>query len=95
MASWELFPKEWHANYAGHSIRVHNSWTGGAQLYVDGECRAATPKVFALDKKHPILRCEFDAGDGSKHTVEVFAYAVLTVRVKIVVDGQQVAGDEF
>jgi hypothetical protein len=34
-------------------------------------------------------------GERSSFLIEVFCYAMLTVKAKIVVDGQQIGGDTF
>jgi len=95
MAWYELFPKEWTATHDGHSIRVHNSWTTGMQLYVDDKRCAGNNRLFALNKKKPFLRYEFPRSSGGSSIIEVFAYALFCVKAKIVVDGAQIAGDTF
>jgi len=94
MKKFELFPKEWVANHGGREIRVRNSWSHGMRLYVDGDCRAATSRVFALSRSKPVLSHQVVTGDDS-FLVEVFCYAMLDVKAKIVVDGRQIAGDNF
>ena len=34
------------ANYDGHDILVVNTWLGGAELFIDGECRAGNWQLF-------------------------------------------------
>jgi hypothetical protein len=92
---FELFPKEWTTTYNGCSIRVRNSWTGGIQLYVNDNCCASNTELFAIDKTKPVIRHEFTAFSGAPFVIEVFAYALLTVKVRIVINGTQVAGDSF
>ncbi|WP_395748586.1 hypothetical protein [Prosthecobacter sp.] len=94
MKKFELFPKEWTATHAGHKIRVRNSWSHGMRLFVDGECLAETGRLFALSRSEPVLSHRV-AVDGASFLIEIFCYALLTVKAKIVVDGQQIAGDEF
>jgi hypothetical protein len=95
MANFELFPKEWLATYAGHEIRVRNSWTSGIKLFVDGMCHASSSDVVALDKSRPFLRAKIAPTSGDPFVVEVFAYALLTVKIKLFVNGTQIAGDSF
>ena len=95
MPKFELFPKEWTSTWEGSSIRVHNSWTGGMQLYVDDVCCADSRKLFALSKTKPILSHELIRPSGGASIIEVFAYALFTVKAKIVVDGQRITGDHF
>ncbi len=94
MKKFELFPKEWTATHSGHEIRVHNSWSHGMKLYVDGDCRAVTSRMLALSPSEPVLSYQVIA-EGASFLIEVFCYALLTVKAKIVVDGQQIAGDSF
>jgi len=91
LAAWELFPKEWTATHDGYVIRVHNSWNGGMQLYVDDHLCASTTKLFSLDRRAPVLRHEF----GAATVIEVFVHAFVTVKAKILVNGTQVAGESF
>lgn len=93
MKKSELFPKDWTAKYGGHDICVHNSWSHGMKLYVDGDCRAATGRLLALSRSKPVLSHRV-AGDAA-FLIEVFCRALLTVKAKIVVDGRQIAGDSF
>jgi hypothetical protein len=84
--------KEWIAAVDGHSIRVSNSWTGGAKLYIDGECRDTSNKTFA-GSSAPALSARLEQGKPDSPLIEVFMKAVFTVKAKICVDGRQVAGD--
>jgi hypothetical protein len=94
MKKFELFPKEWTATYGGHEIRVRNSWSHGIRLYVDGDCRAKTDRLFSMSRSEPVLS-HLVMADGASFLIEVICYALLTVKAKIVVDGQQIAGDKF
>jgi hypothetical protein len=94
MKKFELFPKEWTATHAGHAIRVRNSWNRGMKLYVDDVCQAATSRLFALSRSSPVLRHKVVA-EHSSFLIEVFCVAWLTVKAKIVVDGQKIGGDTF
>ena len=86
--------KTWIAEVHGHPIRVENSWTGGAKLYVDGECRDTTSRLVA-NPKAPALSARLQANDASSPLIEVFIKALFTVKAKICVDGRQIAGDAF
>ena len=95
MSKFELFPKEWKATHAGHEIRVRNSWTTGIKLFVDDVCYGSSNNMFALNKKVPFLRAEVKPAQGEPFVVELMAFALLTVKVKILVDGKQLAGDKL
>lgn len=91
----EWFAKEWIATWDGIEIKVRNSWNDGLKLFVDGEQVAENGSMFALDKTRPFVAVTVARADGKTFLVEVFAYALLSVSVKIVVDGKQIAGDVF
>ena len=83
--------KEWIAEFQGHSIRVTNSWTGGAKLYVDGECRDVNSSLFA--NSTPVLSARLEHGNSDSPLIEVFMKAIFTVKAKICISGRQIAGD--
>jgi len=91
----EWFAKEWVASWDGIEIKVRNSWNDGLKLFVDGEQVAQNGSMFALDKNRPFVAATVTRADGKRFLVEVFAYAMLTVSVKIVVDGKQIGGEVF
>jgi len=77
-----------------HSIRVRNSWNRGMALFIDEVCRASTNKLLALSKSKPVLRYEIASGTSSS-VIEVFCYAMWTIKAKIVADGKQIGSDTF
>jgi len=91
----ELFPKEWTASYNGHTIRVRNAWNTGIKLFVDDTLWAESDKLIALDKLAPVLRVRIEQDAGQAFVVEIFAYAMMSVKVKIAVNGDVIAGDNF
>lgn len=94
VGSLELFAKEWTGQHGGHTYRLRNSWTHGARLFVDDVCVAQTKRLIAASPGLPVMHHEF--GDVSSLTrVDVFASAIATVQMKVVVDGVRVAGDDF
>lgn len=93
--SGELFPKEWLASYGGHQIRVRNSWNQGIKLFVDDVLWAENKTMLAIDKLTPVLRAQVEPEMSKPFVVEVFAHALLSVKVKIAVNGEQIAGDSF
>jgi len=87
-------PKEWVATHSGCRIRVTNSWTGGAKLYVDGDCRDTNNNLFASSSS-TTLSARVVPASGESFLVEVFMKALATVKAKICVNGTQVGGDVF
>ncbi|MES2322465.1 MAG: hypothetical protein V4633_09400 [Pseudomonadota bacterium] len=93
--SSELFPKEWTASYGGHTIRVRNAWNTGLKLFVDDTLWAVTDKVVVVDKLTPVLRARIEQESDAPFVVEIFGYAMLSVKIKIAVNGEVIAGDSF
>lgn len=93
--SKEWFLQEWVATFEGHELMVRNSWNGGIRLFVDGAQVAENRQLFAIGKGSPLLSASVPRQKGEPFLVEVFAYAIFSVSVKIVVDGKQVGGEVF
>lgn len=85
--------KEVVARVEGVDIRVVNTWFSGAKLYIDGDCKDTSNSLF-VSSGAPTLAGTFDV-NGQKHRVEVYMRAILTVQIKIMVDGVMVAGEMF
>lgn len=47
-----------------------------------------------LSRNKPVLSHQV-VSEGASFLIEVFSYAIFTVKAKIVIDGQQIAGDSF
>jgi hypothetical protein len=86
--------KEWATVHNACKIRVTNAWTGGAKLYIDGDCRDTNNDMFA-SVSSPALSARVTTADGGSFLVEVFMKALTTVKAKICVNGAQVGGDAF
>lgn len=86
--------KEWTASHNGKAIRVVNTWFNGARLYINGECRDTNTKLFAIrTPERPHLSAPLEPSDLSSPLVTVYFQAVLSVKAKIMVGGECVAGD--
>lgn len=79
--------------FKGHEIRAFSTWTQEARLYVDGVCRDRSIRRVSL-RKTRILSTNLRIGN-DEHHVEVFAKALLSVRLQLRIDGRQVAGEVF
>jgi hypothetical protein len=93
--SKEWFVQEWVSTFEGHELMVRNSWNGGIRLFVDGQQVAENRQMFAVSRERPLLSALVEREKGEPFLVEVFAYALFSVSVKIVVDGKQVGGEVF
>ena len=88
--------KEWLCKYKDHTIRVVNTWFGGAKLYIGGDCKDICKDFFAVSGKAPLLSGSLpDTGGDKPDIVEVYMVSFLTTRTKICVNGEQVGGDVF
>ncbi len=90
----DAFKKEWTASYEGNRIRVTNWWTfsgeGEAKLFINNTCVDSSTELSAVS-----LHGTVKGPDGADHIVKVFFGGLLTVKVKISVDGVQIGGDSF
>jgi hypothetical protein len=75
-------------------IKVENTWFSGAKLFVNQKLVAENNDYLALNKSEPLMTAKVLI-DGSEKLVEVFAFAIFTVKIKICVDGIQIAGNNF
>lgn len=85
--------KEIVADFKGHQIRVVNTWLGGAKLYIDGD-RRDTCNDFIAKSNTPSLSASIEH-DGKKELIEVYVKAIVTVKIKICANGQQIGGEAF
>lgn len=79
------------AEFKGHEIRVISTWTQDVRLYVDGVCEGRSLKRVPL-KKTCILSTVLTEGD-EEYLVEIFAKALLSIKLQICINGRQVAGE--
>jgi hypothetical protein len=92
--------KELSAKFGVHDIVVRNAWTITSDgedktritLSIDGRVVDSTRRATMLGTRVPILRGTIH-GNGKTYVVEVFARAILRVRVRLCVDGRKIAGD--
>lgn len=80
--------------YEGNTITVENMWLGGAKLLHNDKVIASNSDFFAISKTKPLMSATIDFND-VKHLVEVYAYAIITVKLQIKVNGNYIAGDKF
>jgi hypothetical protein len=90
----EVSKKEWIAIHNGCTIQVTNTWTGGAKLYIDGDCRDTSNDMFAKSDS-PTLTARVVPTSGEPYLVEVYMKSITTVKAKICVNGGQIGGDVF
>ncbi len=77
--------------FKGHQIRIFSTWTQDARLYVDGVCRDRSIQRVSL-RKTRILSTTLRVG-ADDYLVEVFAKALLSVKLQLRINGRQVAGE--
>ena len=81
-------------DFKGRKIVVRNTWFSGATLLIDGEVVDRNGASMALDPGMSFLSHRIEI-DGQSHLIEVFAKAIFTVKLKICVNKEQIAGDMF
>lgn len=82
------------ADFGSDRFRVENTWFKGAKLSHNDALVATSDDMLALDKRAPIMSADV-AVNGQTRKVEVFAWAILTVKLQIRIDGQFIGGDKF
>ncbi|UBV44695.1 hypothetical protein LAJ19_16165 (plasmid) [Deinococcus taeanensis] len=80
--------EEWHFEQSGLHGRVVNGWRSGLSLFVGEECLASTNRMVAVGGPPPLLTAEVTDANGQRRKIEVFARAIFTVKIRIVVDGR-------
>jgi len=80
--------------FAGSKFTVENTWLSGAKLFHGSELIATNNDTFAVKKDKAMIRAKVIVNEVER-VVEVFAFAILTVKLQIKVDGEKIAGDEF
>jgi hypothetical protein len=90
-----MFTKKWTAEFSGHQIKVTNDWFGGAKLYIDDELVDQNKEPSIDNDKVAFLKAPIDKFHSNSPIVEVFVHAIITVKAKICVDGNQIGGDKF
>ncbi len=81
------------AEFKGHQIRVFSTWTQDVRLYIDGVCKDRSVRRVSLQKTC-ILSTTLRIG-ADEYLVEVFAKALLSVKLQLRIEGRQVAGEGF
>jgi hypothetical protein len=75
-------------------LKVENTWLGGLKLFLNGEIIDTHSSFFSVDKHSPVIAKRLTV-DGKVRLIEVFCHAVMSVNIKIVVDGEFLSGDQF
>jgi signal transduction histidine kinase len=86
--------RTWTAEVDGLSIRVVDSWFGGAELWINGDLHGTYTSVWSLPPDEPVLSATVRGASGREHVIEVLLQAwSFNIRAAILVDGARVAGD--
>jgi len=97
-----MFSTECKTDFLGHQVVAHSSWgfslkdiMGEHKLYVDGKVVDTCAPTFALSNT-PVMRGSITDDAGKVHIIEVYARSGWTrVKLRIHIDGQKVAGEDF
>ena len=77
--------KTLHAWVGDDRLRVENTWLSGVTLFLNDQAIGHNESLFAVDKKTPLISVEAVV-DGKESLIEVFVWAILTVKIQIAVD---------
>jgi len=99
-----MFVTECKAQFRGHQIVARNSWgltfslkgmTGESRLYIDGELVDTNVEMVAMSNT-PIMRGRIVDHQNNAHVVEVYARSgLIRVMLRIHIDGEKIAGEDF
>lgn len=80
--------------FEGNEFVLENTWFSGAKLFHESELVASNNDLFSLNKNKSIMSAKIMIGEVERF-VEVYAYAMFTVKLQIRIDGKKIAGDDF
>jgi len=80
--------------FEGHKFLVENKWFGGLKVFHNDELLEHSKKFLSIDKSKPFIAKTITI-EGSPRLLEVYAYAMTTVKLRIEIDGLKIAGDDF
>jgi hypothetical protein len=80
--------------FGGSRFIVENTWFSGAKLFHGHELIATNNNMIAIKKGQAVMSAKVIIGEVER-LVEVFAYAIFTVKLQIRIDGKIIAGDLF
>ena len=81
---------EWTFQIDGVPCRVRNGWRSGASLYIDGEEKDKSGKLFVVNGKKPLLSGKVIDSNGNESTVSIHVKAVTGVKVQVRKDGEPI-----
>lgn len=86
--------KKVEGEFKGHTFLVVNRWFGGLKLYHNQKLIEHNKQLRATDKNKPLISKKIVI-ESVTRLVEVYAYAITSVKIQIRIDGQKIAGDDL
>lgn len=80
--------------YKGDTFTVVNTWFNGASLYHNNQLIDCNGDLLSLKKNVPFMRANVLV-NGVGTLIEIFAYAVINVKLQMKINGEYVVGDVF
>ena len=77
--------KTLHARVGDDRLRVENTWLSGVTLFLNDQAIGFNESLLAVDKNTPLISVDAVV-DGKESLIEVFVWAILTVKIQIAVD---------
>ena len=81
---------EWNFEIRGVPCRFLNGWRSGASLYINGEEKDKTGKLFSVDGKKPLLSGKIKDSEGIESTVSVHVKAVTEIKIQVRLDNEPI-----
>lgn len=88
---WHLGRDEWSIWLEDLEFRVANRWFGPMRLLCGNHVLAESTKVFDVLGKKPILEANVQTGSMVEHSISIYAKAILRVKIKVEVDGEEIS----
>jgi len=77
----------WEFKVGGLEGRIVNGWRSGLKVLVDDRLIDQRNERIAVRGTEPFLACSAPDALGTEHRIEVYVRAVLTVKIRVDIDG--------
>jgi hypothetical protein len=88
---WHLGRDEWSIFIEDLEFRVVNHWIGPTQLWCGNQVLAEMTREFVISDKKPILAANVRTGSTIEHSISIYAKAILSVKIRVEVDGEDIS----
>ena len=89
--NWFSAKDEWSFELDGLEFRVINQWIGPTTLLQGDRVLAQDQAAFETSGNKPFLIAKVRTSESMEHSIAVYVKAILTVTIKIEVDGKEIS----